>query len=182
MLILALPITAISAAFPKEIILFISSPAFLSGSRALVLLSFTLPFIYLDTLLGEVLLANNSRKLLVRIAIVMLSFNFLTNLYFIPKYSFMGAAFTTFISEVLLFAINLYYTKKILPYKIDLEGVIKIILIASATWFFAVIIKDVTSLNFIFISLIALIINLLLLNFTGIFTIQTLREIKNSED
>ena len=148
MLILALPITIVCVVFPKEIIEFISSKDFLSGSNALILLAFTLPFIYLDNLLGEILLANNERKLLTKIAVSLLAFNFLTNLYFIPKYSFMGAAVTTLASEILLFIINYYFTKKIIPYRLDRSGLFKIFLTSIITFVLALFVRRL-EINFL---------------------------------
>ncbi|MFA6963137.1 MAG: flippase [Patescibacteria group bacterium] len=181
MLILSLPVTIISVAFSREIILFISSPDFAIGAKALIVLSFTLPFIYLDTLLGEVLLASNARKLLVKIAVFILAFNFLTNLYFIPKYSYMGAAFTTLMSEIVLFGVNYYYTKKILPYSFDKKMIAKIFAISLISYFFAVAVKQATSWHFLIIMALTLVLYILLLNAWKILTLASLKELRKSD-
>jgi O-antigen/teichoic acid export membrane protein len=135
MLIVSAPITIISAVFSKGIILFLSSPAFITGSWALVVLSLTLPFLYLDILLGEILIATDKKRLLIGIAVFMLAFNFIANLYIIPRYSFYGAAVSTLLSEILLFLINLYYTRQILAFSIDWSSCLKIALVAVLTFF-----------------------------------------------
>ena len=133
MIYLALPISLICTIFSKEIILFISNADFLSGSNALVLLAFALPFIYLDTLLIEVLVANDSRRTMIGIAIFILLFNFSTNLYFIPRYSFMGSSFTTLLSEIVLFFVNLYFVRKIVKVNINLGQILKMVVVAILT-------------------------------------------------
>ncbi|OQA04443.1 MAG: Polysaccharide biosynthesis protein [bacterium ADurb.Bin400] len=133
MLFVSAPIAIVSIVFSKEIIVFLSNEDFVGGGRALTLLAFTLPLIYLDALLVEILIANDERKLLVRIATFILTFNFLLNLVLIPRYSFMGAAFVTLLSEIVLFGINLRYTRRIIPYSIDLPSIAKIAAVAILT-------------------------------------------------
>lgn len=133
MIFFSLPITIVCSVFSKEIVVFLSNTDFISGGPALVLLAFTLPFIYLVTLLSEILIANDSRKAMTKISVFILLFNLLANLYFIPKYSFMGAAFTTLVSEILLFGIYLNHTKKIINFKINASFITKSVLIGTAT-------------------------------------------------
>ncbi len=148
MVVLSLPITIISLVFAKEIIIFLSNEEFIAGSNALILLSFTLPFIYLDILLGELLVANDERRLLIRIAVFILSFNLILNLILIPRYSFMGAAVVTCLSEAVLFFINLHYTRKIVPYKLDTYRLAMILIIGLLTLILSLLLKTL-AINFI---------------------------------
>lgn len=148
MIFISLPVTIISILFPREIILLLSTPEFISGSIVLVMLGFTLPLIYLDTLLGEVLVANDERKLLIKIAIFILLFNFILNLILIPIYSFKAAAATTLLSEAVLLGINYYYTQKIVRYKIDFTSIGRIFIVACVSLLLGFLIKS-TGLNFI---------------------------------
>jgi len=133
MLFIAAPITIICIVFSREIILFLSSPEFISGSYALILLSFVLPLIYLDGLLGELLIANDEKKLLIRISIFILIFNFVVNLIVIPIYSFMGAAATTLLSQIILLGLKYHYTKKIIRYNLPKVKIMKILAISILT-------------------------------------------------
>jgi len=149
MLFVSLPITVICIAFSREIILFLSSPDFISGAKALVFLSLTLPLLYADVLLSEILIANDERKLLIRIAISILIFNFTANLIFIPLFSFMGAAYTTFLSEVVLFIVNYHYSRKIIDFKINWSNTFKLVFIAALSTAFAFSLKELVSVNFL---------------------------------
>lgn len=138
MLFVAMPVTIMSVLFSKEIILFISNKEFITGANALILLAFALPFIFFDTLFVEVFIANDERKLLIKISVFILLFNLFANLFFIPKYSFMGAAFTTLLSEIVLCFIYVKCTRKIAPFTFDKETIAKILKIGIitllATW------------------------------------------------
>jgi len=127
MLFLAMPIAMLSVVFSKEIILFLSNSQFLAGAGALQVLGITLPFLYLDMLFGEILIAVNARLLLVRIAVVMLITNLIFNVIFIPLYSYHAAAVITLGSEVLLCFINWYYIRTFVPYTFDAVAALKIL-------------------------------------------------------
>jgi O-antigen/teichoic acid export membrane protein len=176
MLFASLPITIISVLFPREIILFLSNPDFISGSAALVILGFTLPFIYLDTLLGEILVANDERKLLIRIAIFILLFNFTTNLILIPIYSFKAAAFTTVLSEVALFVINYHYTQKIVRYQIESSSIKKIILVSIISLISGFLLKK-TGWNFLILIAIIFALYGILTSLFRVYSINSLIEL-----
>ncbi len=148
MMLISLPIAAISCAYSKEIIAFLSNESYSIGGSALIILSLALPFLYFDILLGEILIAKDERKLLLKISAFILLFNFIFNLVFIPQYSYMAAAYGTLISEIVLFFIFLYNTRRIIPFKIDLINVVKTVFIAIVTLAFALILK-ILALHFI---------------------------------
>lgn len=181
MLLLSLPLAFVSLTFSKEIILFLSTPDFLSGSRALIFLSLTLPVIYLDTLLGEILIANDERKLLIRVAIFILLFNFLANLYFIPRYSFMGAAVTTLLSELLLLGINLHYTRKIVKFGFDFRTVTKGLAISIFCLFIAFFLKT-TGLYFLVSIVLVLGLYIFLLTIFNIISPAYLRQMMSKSE
>ncbi len=176
LLLVAAPISAICIAFSKEIIVFLSNSDFVGGSNALILLSFTLPLIYLDTLLGEILIAKDSRKLLIKISIFILLFNFIANLIIIPRYSFIGAAFTTVLSELLLLFINLHYTRKIIPYSVRGTEILKLLSIFVLTIIFGFMIKT-TGLYFLFSIAITVLFFMVLCQTFGAVKFQSLKKL-----
>jgi O-antigen/teichoic acid export membrane protein len=144
----SMPIAVVCIAFAREIVLFLSTPEFAGGAIALMILAVSLPIMYLDILLAEILIASDQRKIMLRIALFVLGFNFVANLIAIPLYSFVGAAITTLLSELLLLWINLHYTKKIVPFKIEFAQLLKILLAGVASIIFAALIR-LTSIHFI---------------------------------
>jgi O-antigen/teichoic acid export membrane protein len=126
----ALPITVVSLVYAKEIIIFLSNKDFIDGIVPLIVLSCTLPLLYWDMLLGEVLIALDARTLLIRISLFIFAFNVILNLIFIPLFSMRGAAFTTLASELVLMLINLYYTKKLAIYTLDFPRIFSLLFCA----------------------------------------------------
>lgn len=68
----------------------------------------------------------------------------------------MGAAFTTLLSEIVLFAIDYHYTQKIVKYKIDWGIILKLVLISAISIGFAMYLKNVLMANFIILIVITL--------------------------
>lgn len=179
MVFISMPIAIACLVFSKEIVVFLSNDQFVSGGPALVLLAFTLPFIYLVTLLSEILIANDSRKTMVKISVFILLFNLIANLYFIPKYSFMGAAFTTLVSEIILVAIYFRYTRKLVGYCIDWKFIIKNILISMVTIAIGYVIKS-PNVYFIFSLAITLAVYFLLSQITKLASIASIKKLIRS--
>lgn len=161
MLFIALPVSVLCIAFARDIILFLSNEQFLSGSRALVILAISLPVMYFDVLLSEILIANNESRLLLKIAFAILAFNFIFNLIFIPRYSFMGAAWGTLISEVILFVVNFRLVNKIIKLNINLFEVFKLLLVSISTFFAAKLFLSV-GVPFILAAIIGIFVYLIL--------------------
>lgn len=180
MLIVAMPIAIASMIFSKEIIIFLSNKDFVSGSNALLMLSMTLPIIYLDALLGEILIAKDSRKLLISVSIFIFLFNLILNLVLIPIYSFMGAAFVTLLSEIVLFCINFYYTKKIVTYKIDFKIIGKILLVSTITLVIGLLVKKLP-IHFLFSIAFTTLIYIVLINIFNIVTWANIKRLISAE-
>lgn len=150
MIFAATPIVITALVFSKDIILLISNAEFVSGASALVVLSFTLPLIFLVVLFSEVLIANDSRKTLVAISLSILIFNILLNLFLIPRYSLMGAAWTTLISEILLVIIYYIYANKVSKINLNLKPAFLSILAGAISAYAGYLIYQNVSIHFAF--------------------------------
>lgn len=113
--------------FSREIIIFFSNSEFLAGAPVLIILSFAIIFIYVNILFGEIMIARDMRKYLIWVSIIVLLFNLITNIIFIPKYSYIAAAYTTLISEMLLLVFGYIAAKKTIPLKIDFWRILKLL-------------------------------------------------------
>ncbi len=85
------------------------------ASRVLQIVIFSLPLMLLATVFTNVLFIFKKAHLVIFIFMFQVITNFLLNLYFIPKYSYIGSAYITVLSElinaVLVFCLFLYYKK-----------------------------------------------------------------------
>ncbi|MDO8513871.1 MAG: flippase [bacterium] len=127
---MALFLTISCVTFPREIITLLSNNSFISGQYALVILGFVSIFIYTGGLLGEIMIALDLRRILIRNSIFILLFNVILNVLVIPRYSFTGAAVTTLISEIVLFTITATIVKKYFKLAFDWPRIAKLLGIA----------------------------------------------------
>lgn len=175
MLVLATPITIASLVFAPEIISLLSDASFSTGAAALSVLGAVLPLLYLDMLLGEILVAADARKQLLIVAGSMLAINLTLNLLIIPRYSFIGAAWVTLTCEALLVIINLVLTRKYAVYRLPFAAIAGIISAAALMYASAHYLQP-TSLHFILILILATAVYAAAL--VG-FRVINLRNIKN---
>jgi O-antigen/teichoic acid export membrane protein len=112
------------------------------------LLSFSSLFLFLNLISTNLLNAVFLEKRTMAVILFGILFNVLTNFYFIPKYGFVGAAFTTLLTEILLFFIFIAIIfRKI--YKPDFKVFIRPLIAGSVMGF--------TVMNLLFINIIPLI-------------------------
>ncbi len=144
---MSLPIVIAAIPFSKEIIIFLSNSEFIGGAPILVILSIASIFIYLNILLGEIMIAKDLRRYLIVVAIFTLLFNITANIILIPNYSYVAAAYVTMASELLLFILGLSKVMSFMPIKFDFWRMTKISVSALVAVFIGLIIKN-SGLNF----------------------------------
>jgi O-antigen/teichoic acid export membrane protein len=109
--------------------LYNSSDAFLVVFWVILFYFISLVFIY--TLVA----AENQSKLL-KINIFITIFNIVGNIIFIPKYSFIWAWITTMLSQMLLCILWYYYTNKLVPIKLPMFFILRVIFFWSLIFLF----------------------------------------------
>lgn len=93
----------------------------LGSDMALKIILFGMFFSFLNTLFAFSLVSMDHQSKLIITNAIGVVFNLVTNIIFIPKYGFMGAAVTTVLSEIIILLGTYYYVRKNidlrLPYK-----------------------------------------------------------------
>lgn len=109
------------------VLLFLSGPKFLPAIPASQLLAINLLFAITNGILCfQVLLSFNEEKYAAFATTIGAIANLVLNLLIIPHYGFVGAAFTTVLSEALVFIIFLLRVKNYLSITILFKGLLKI--------------------------------------------------------
>lgn len=112
LLVVVIPITMGMLCMGREIILLIAGKEYLEAYPALSILSVTLIFsTYACIFVSVIMLAQRKDKEILIASGISAAVNILLNLILIPQYSYNAAAFTTFISECLMLAMGIYYTR-----------------------------------------------------------------------
>ena len=113
LLLIALPVSVGTCLLADRIILLAFGPKMLPGSgEALAILIWFLPFSFINSVTQYALVAVNQQRFLTRAFLIGAGFNIVANLILIPRYSFIGAAVTTVLSEFVLFAPFYYSVRK----------------------------------------------------------------------
>ena len=107
----------------KPIMLFMGGEAYLEGISVLYVFAVTLIFAVLANILARcIVIPFKEDKLFLNATIISALVNIGLNLIFIPRWSYLGAAITTFISEVIVFLILLRISVKNVKIKVGLKS------------------------------------------------------------
>lgn len=136
MVILSVPLTFGGMFFASKIIGIIGGGEFLHSStinlfgqpmtsvNALQILMSGMFFMFLTNLFNYIILASNRQKILILPNICFLVFNLSLNLILIPKYSYIAGAFTTALSELVIFITTWFVLSKQFDYKFESLSII----------------------------------------------------------
>ncbi len=113
MLLLALPIAALTTFAAPLLIRVLGGPEFLpQGAVALQIVIWSIPFGWLNSVTNYVLIALGLERMQPRAFVVAVGFNILFNYLFIPRFSFVAAGITTILSEVVLLVMFAHYLRQ----------------------------------------------------------------------
>ena len=88
--------------FSKQVILLLYGPLFSDSVLSLSILSGVVFFLFVNGYLAYVMIATNNDRTVALILVISTILNVLFNFYLIPRYSHVGAALSTLISEVFM--------------------------------------------------------------------------------
>ncbi|MCB8945425.1 MAG: oligosaccharide flippase family protein [Ardenticatenaceae bacterium] len=113
MLLLALPIAAVTAYLAFPLVRLVGGEEFLPhGAIALQLVIASIPIGWLNSVTNYVLIALGLESKQPRAFTIAVAFNIITNLIFLPMFSYRAAAITTVLSEVVLLLLFHYYLRQ----------------------------------------------------------------------
>lgn len=112
----------------SPIVVLIGGPEFIVSTRALQILAFAIGLIFLGNLFGHCIIALDKQKIAAWIYFGGMVFNIVTNLIFIPKYSYLGAATTTVFTELLVTILMVWLIYKTIHYFPSFKRLLKAIL------------------------------------------------------
>jgi len=102
LLAVALFISVLVFTFSSWLIIFITQPEFIAAANALRVLVLAVLFIFMSTLISQAIVSTRQQKRLLAGYLGVVALNILLNFYAIPRFSYVGAAWTTLITEAVL--------------------------------------------------------------------------------
>jgi O-antigen/teichoic acid export membrane protein len=116
MLLISLPLAAVTTFAAPLLIGLLGGEEFLPhGAVALQLVIWSIPIGWMNSVTNYVLIALGVEKRLTNAFIIGVAFNLITNLIFLPRYSYIAASITTILSEVVLLALFAFYLRPVMP-------------------------------------------------------------------
>lgn len=112
LLIAIVPIVFGIFAVSEKLIMLLSGPEFADSVVVLNILTIALGFIFLGALFSNVIIALKKQTSLAHIYFCGAVFNVIANLLIIPRFSYFGAAFTTFATEFVVTALMVWVIYK----------------------------------------------------------------------
>lgn len=109
-----LPLVIGVSFFSKDILLFVYGPDYLGSASAFSLLIWSVFFIFLNAPAGNVIATSGLMHAFLPYAIGNTLLNIVLNVLLIPKYSYLGASFTTVFTEFTGFLIQLWFVNRVL--------------------------------------------------------------------
>ena len=112
LVVIALPIAVGTLLLSEHLIYTIYGEGYLKTIPALKILSFALVFIFVNYILMNILVAVDRQMTNAIMAGTCVFVNIVLNMCLIPHYGYLGAGTATVITEIVLFALGLYYVSK----------------------------------------------------------------------
>jgi O-antigen/teichoic acid export membrane protein len=154
-LLAAIPLVAALIIAAPLIITFLAGEAFIASSKVLQILAIAVGFIFLGSLYGQTVIIVKKQFWSMWVYLAGAVFNVLANLYFIPRYSYIGAAITTALTEFIITLALIIIVSKTLHYHASFKIGIKAI---AATLPMAVFLYYFQNLHIIILAILSILI------------------------
>jgi O-antigen/teichoic acid export membrane protein len=118
-LTLALPVFSILILYYREITLFVFGPQYEASARVLFILSWACFLLVFTTPMRVVILQSDLLSRFAPVVTANMLLNIVLNFIVIPKYSYIGASWVSLNSSVIDLFIRVYFTRKVLGYKVN---------------------------------------------------------------
>jgi len=176
MLMIGLPIAVITTLYSIEIIYFIYGKAFLESAYALSILVWSILFLFMNIVFGNVIISMNQQKITAYTAGIMAIVNIILNYILIPQYSYVGASLATVFTEALGAVIYFFYIYTTLVKNLFRSTILKLISINLLLYIF---LSLFSSLPLYFLIFLSAIFYFFLIIITNILTKEELEIIKS---
>lgn len=131
-LILAIPAVFGLSILAKPTLTLLSTQEIAEKSHSVVLpVGIGTLFFGVYTIVFQVLVLKKRTDIIAKIWIVAASFNFVSNMIFIPKFGIIGAAITTLVAYALAVIITMMYSIKLFTFKLKVDDILKSLVSAS---------------------------------------------------
>lgn len=130
-LIICIPLVVILSILSKPIIMLMTGNEYLDGYKIVPLVVSGAFFLGLQQRFQLAFLFYKKTKILLFATVTSGLLNLILNLFLIPKYGYMGAAITTFVSYLILFLLVCFFSRRFFVWNFPYKSMIKVIFSSS---------------------------------------------------
>ncbi|MFH1598163.1 MAG: flippase [Patescibacteria group bacterium] len=174
MAMIAFPMVVLTAFIAKDVMLLIAGDEFVASGPVLRILIIATASIFVGNLFGNAVVAIGQQKRMIKIYAAVAVIAVLGYLYFIPRFSYFGAAWMTVVTEVLICLGSIWLVLKSTKIKLELLTLGKIVLATGLT---SLILWLLPALNFLLVLIIGGVAYVALLYLFRGFSKETVLEI-----
>ena len=134
------PVTVILVFAAPQVIGFVAGKSFVAAALPLRILSLAVLLNYFSAVFNYTALTLNKQVALIKIYLVALVFNAVSNAILIPRYSYVAAAWTTFATEIIVLILPFIVCQRALHFKIEFGRLFRAataaLVLAAVLWIF----------------------------------------------
>ncbi|MEJ2628681.1 MAG: flippase [bacterium] len=164
------------ATFILDLIRLLYGNEYINGANALQILVWSTAFIYINLIFANTVRAINKQRFTARIVMMGAVINVMLNFILIPKYGITGAAFSTLITEILVFTTHFIFLYRNIIQPPVLRYLPKVLLINGIMVLFVILFQG---LNFFILFFVSMFLNLIMIFICKYFTKNELNFFKN---
>ncbi|EKE16363.1 MAG: hypothetical protein ACD_11C00019G0007 [uncultured bacterium] len=166
MLVLLFPAIILMSIYSKQILSLFYGNSFSEGATAMSILAIGVGFLTIFYVLSFVVNGAGKVKIPMWIAFAGFIVNSISNYFFIQKYEIIGSAIATSITSFVIMTVMLYFINKLFSVRIKIKDLLRIITASSALLLATFVLPD-SKLLFLFSSLVAFVLYLIVLYLLG---------------
>ncbi len=174
MITIVIPLIIGAQLLGKDIMIFVAGQAFSQSGEILKILIFAVAAIFLGTIFSHAIIALDKQKKMIKFYAFTSLSSLLAYLFFIPRFSYLGAAAVTIYSEVLIACFSAYCVYKYINFFPNLKTGFKALLSGIIMGIFLYLTKNNYETNLI--RLLTLILEASLLYFLSLYILGGIKE------
>jgi O-antigen/teichoic acid export membrane protein len=178
MIIIGLMIALFTNLMAEHLIVLIFGVEFIHSVIALKILIWSVFFLYVTHANTCILNSINKQFLFMRATFVGMILNVTLNIVFIPRYSYLGASFTTLLTEILVFILSYHYVKTNMESNVQKVFISKILVLGVVISTLSYLLEN--SVDIVILLFVNLIIFMFMLHYMKILTEEDVHFIRKS--
>jgi O-antigen/teichoic acid export membrane protein len=111
-LLIGIPLAIFFSCFSKPTVILILGREYVEASAVLQIFGWVIALMFLNFFMEKMLISGNKQSLVATFSAIILGVNILLDVALIPRFSYVGAAIATLVSEIVLFLLSFHFVSR----------------------------------------------------------------------